>query len=112
MITRLIGALIEMIRKGLIYAVLSALLVWVLFFALSLYRYRFLGHVPDHILWLAPQHMPWDLALKKGAYIASVSAIVMFGFAASLVLVMDLLGWLIVGIALLARKTGRTPSGG
>ena len=112
MITRLIAALIEMIRKGLVTAALSALLVWVLFFGLSLYRYHFLGHAPDHILWLAPKHMSWDLALKKGAYIASVSAIIMFGLAVCLVLVMNLLGWLIVGIALLARKTGRTSSRG
>ena len=112
MITRLIAALIEMIRKGLVTAVLSALLVWVLFFGLALYRYHFLGQAPDRILWLTPHHMPWDLALKKGAYIASVSAMVMFGFAASLVLVMNLLGWLIVGIALLARKTGHTSSRG
>ena len=103
-IRQLGDVLMAVLWKGLLYALSGAVFVWLLIFAAAFVKFHVLGHTPDGILWLAPQHMPWRPALDKSAYIASVSAMIMFALVAAATLIMNLLGWLIIGIFWLLPK--------
>ena len=94
--------------RGLAYSAGFCALVWTIVFCVSLFRYHILGHTPDGILWLAPQHMPWSEALKKSAYLASVSAIVMMWFGIAVTIIMNCTWLIIIGLFLLLPKRTTT----
>ncbi len=101
---KFIAILKATLLKGLVYSLAFGALVWVLIFGVSLLRLHILGHAPDGILWLTPQHMPWPQALEKSARVASVAAIVMVWFGIAATLLANLIGLIIIGLFLVLPK--------
>ena len=102
---RLLGFLKDLLLRGLLYTMVTGTAIWILAFAVGIYRYHYVGNAPDHILWLPAQHMPWAQALSKSAYIASVAAVIMLAIGMALTLTMNAIGGLLLGIAAVINKT-------
>jgi small-conductance mechanosensitive channel len=93
------------ILNGLLYSVVASALVWLLIFAIALYRYHYLGHTPDHIRWLTPHIMSLAKALDKSAYIANVAAIITVGTGLALTALFNIVIGLVMLLAIAILKT-------
>ena len=93
------------ILHGLLYSIAAGVLAWMLIFGIAVYRYHYLGHTPDHILWLAPHMMSWPKALDKAAYIASVAAIITFGTGLALTALFNIVSGLLMLVAIAIFRT-------
>ncbi len=102
---KFLGLLKDLLLRGLLYTMVAGTAIWILAFAVGIYRYHYVGNAPDHILWLPAQHMPWAQALSKSAYIASIAAVIMVATGVALTLTMNAIGGLLLGIAAVINKT-------
>ena len=93
------------ILHGLLYSIAAGVLAWMLIFAIAVYRYHYIGHTPDHILWLAPHMMSWPKALNKAAYIASVAAIITVATGLALTVLFNMVSGLVMLVAIAIFKT-------
>lgn len=93
------------ILHGLLYSIAAGVLAWMLIFGIAVYRYHYLGHTPDHILWLAPHMVSWPKALDKAAYIASVAAIITVGTGLALTALFNIVSGLVMLVAIAIFKT-------
>jgi len=93
------------ILHGLLYSIAAGVLAWMLIFGIAVYRYHYLGHTPDHILWLAPHMMSWPKALDKAAYIASVAAIITVVTGLALTVLFNIISGLVMLVAIAIFKT-------
>lgn len=95
----------DVILHGLLYSIAAGVLAWMLVFGIAVYRYHYLGHTPDHILWLAPHMMSWPKALDKAAYIASVAGIITFATGLALTALFNIVSGLVILVAIAIFKT-------
>ena len=93
------------ILHGFLYSIAAGVLAWMLTLAIAVYRYHYIGHTPDHILWLTPHMMSWPKALDKAAYIASVAAIITVATGLALTVLFNIISGLIMLVAIAIFKT-------